>query len=127
MSMNGKDAYRQYLQSTKWKTISAQRLAMDGYECVLCGAPAEQVHHRRYPREWGEETVVDLISLCRHCHAAHHGITDTNYLIEKPVPPTGDMVLLREAMRTAEADGDETKSGELLRLYVRMRHAQVVG
>lgn len=65
-------AYRRYLDSEKWKTIRAQRLAMDNGECVLCGDPARHVHHRRYPKKWGTETVNDLICLCDKCHTKHH-------------------------------------------------------
>jgi hypothetical protein len=28
-----------------------------------------EVHHRRYPENWGEETVYDLTTLCHNCHA----------------------------------------------------------
>lgn len=57
--------YRAYLERDTWTTIREQRLAMDGYECVLCGAPAENVHHRRYPKVLGGETILALVSLCR--------------------------------------------------------------
>lgn len=69
---DGQKAYQEYLQTDKWKTIRAQRLAMDNGECVLCGSPAKHVHHRRYTKEWGTETVRDLVSLCNDCHNWHH-------------------------------------------------------
>lgn len=72
--------YQEYLKSGQWKTIRAQRLAMDNGECVLCGEKAENVHHRRYPKALGTETVRDLVSLCRGCHEKHH---------ENARPPTG--------------------------------------
>jgi ElaB/YqjD/DUF883 family membrane-anchored ribosome-binding protein len=70
--MGSKEAYTEYLKTDTWKIIRAQRLAMDNCECVLCGNNAENVHHRRYPRKWGTETVVDLISLCGECHYVFH-------------------------------------------------------
>ena len=70
--MSGKDAYAEYLKTDTWKTIRAQRLAMDNEECVLCGEKAKNVHHRRYPKKWGTETVKDLVSLCDKCHGKHH-------------------------------------------------------
>ena len=64
--------YQEYLKSDTWKTIRAQRIAIDNGECVLCAEPAEHVHHRRYPKELGSETVNDLVCLCAKCHAKHH-------------------------------------------------------
>lgn len=69
--------YVEYLQSEKWKTIREQRLAVDSWECVLCGEPAKHVHHRRYPKKLGTETVKDLVSLCSECHARHHNKAPT--------------------------------------------------
>jgi len=71
--MSGKEAYQKYLLSGTWKTIRAQRLAADNDECVLCGENAQHVHHRRYPKKWGTETIKDLVSLCGKCHGKHHG------------------------------------------------------
>ena len=65
-------AYQDYLQTDIWRTIRAQRLAVDNNQCVLCGEEASHVHHRRYPKEWGKETVNDLVSLCSGCHKKHH-------------------------------------------------------
>lgn len=75
--MSGKEAYQAYIKTDKWKTIRAQRLAMDNDKCVLCGEKAEHVHHRRY-KDWGTETVNDLVCLCGECHGKHHGITNEN-------------------------------------------------
>ena len=64
--------YDEYLNSERWKVIRSQRLAVDCWECVLCGKPADHVHHRRYPKMLGTETVKDLVSLCQDCHTNHH-------------------------------------------------------
>lgn len=64
--------YQDYLKTETWMTIRAQRLAIDNGECVLCGEKAENVHHRRYPKKLGTETVKDLVSLCSDCHRIHH-------------------------------------------------------
>ena len=76
-SEKGRAAYRKYLESETWKTIRAQRLAMDNGEGVLCGDAARHVHHRRYPNKWGTETVNDLVSLCDICHGKHHDCVNT--------------------------------------------------
>lgn len=67
-----KTSYAKYINSEKWNTIRLQRLAIDSNECVLCGCEAKHVHHRRYPKTLGTETVCDLVSLCAGCHANYH-------------------------------------------------------
>jgi hypothetical protein len=66
------EAYQQYLQTPTWLSLRGARLKIDGGKCFLCGKKAVDVHHRRYPGEWGTETVDDLVSLCEGCHALHH-------------------------------------------------------
>jgi hypothetical protein len=68
----GGHGYTMYLESTEWHILRLQRLAMDNNECVLCGREARQVHHRRYPKTLGTETVNDLVSLCSGCHTNYH-------------------------------------------------------
>lgn len=120
-------AYQEYLRTDKWRTIAAQRLALDGYECVMCGGTAENVHHRRYSRQWGEETILDLVSLCRECHARFHGAHTVTIFIEKPIPPTREMLRVKEEMSKAEKCGDDSECTRLLSLYLNMRRAQMVG
>lgn len=67
--MNRKIEYEEYLGTDKWNELRSTRLAIDNYECVLCGNKAEIVHHRRYPEVFGTETVKDLVSLCDNCHS----------------------------------------------------------
>lgn len=119
--------YQEYLQSDKWKTISAQRLALDNHECVLCGGVAENVHHRRYPKALGEEMINDLVSLCRQCHALHHGKEyAVGYKVPR-VPPTQEMGRVMDDMRDAEKAGDDGRACDLLSLYCNLRRSQVVG
>ena len=66
------ETYQGYLQSDAWKILRAQRLTMDDNQCILCGETASQAHHRRHPKEWGAETVKDLVSLCAGCYSWHH-------------------------------------------------------
>jgi 5-methylcytosine-specific restriction endonuclease McrA len=64
--------YESYLQSGTWHRLREQRMAHDDGRCFDCQAPAVDVHHVRYEKEWGEETVADLVSLCRTCHDLRH-------------------------------------------------------
>jgi hypothetical protein len=72
MSSFGREAYREYLRSDKWREIRAQRLKKDDFTCVMCGDKAKDVHHATYPSTWGTEDISSLASLCRKCHERHH-------------------------------------------------------
>ena len=71
-----KEAYQEYLKTDVWKELRRQRLALDRDECALCEEKAAHVHHKRYPKKWGTETMVDLVSLCSECHGKFHGAHD---------------------------------------------------
>ena len=93
---NSKSAYHKYLSSDKWKTIRAQRIAIDNNECVLCAKEAKHVHHRRYPKTWGEETVNDLVSLCNNCHKKHHHNSNSDLVVEVLLEFDGLVYLVEE-------------------------------
>jgi len=62
--------YAQYLRSDRWAELRAEAIERDGHACRFCNKPDDlSVHHRRYPARWGEETVQDLTTMCRGCHA----------------------------------------------------------
>lgn len=64
--------YSGYIQSSHWKDIRRQRLAMDGFQCSICGTAKNlEVHHLTYER-LGHEDLDDLVSLCKRCHAKVH-------------------------------------------------------
>jgi len=67
-----KAEYHKYLKSTTWKLLRSQRLELDRGKCVMCYDDATQVHHRRYPRVLGTESIFYLSSVCRGCHEKHH-------------------------------------------------------
>lgn len=119
--------YQEYLESPEWRTLRRQRLVMDNGECVLCGATAQEIHHRRYPENYGDETVDDLVSLCHECHSNFHGTGCFNLRIPKPEPPTPEMLILKETMRQAEKNGESELSLKTLSRYVMLRRAQVMG
>lgn len=42
--------------------------------CERCGAPASEVHHRRYPQPWGSfDTPGNLQAVCHPCHCQIEG------------------------------------------------------
>lgn len=66
------ESYEEYLLSEEWKWKRDFIIARDGYKCALCPSVMNlNVHHSIYSR-WGAEKPIDLITLCRKCHAKHH-------------------------------------------------------
>ena len=62
-----------YLKSDAWKRKRYVVLKRDNWQCVKCGAPATQVHHKKYAK-WniGREPIHWLVSLCSTCHQEEH-------------------------------------------------------
>jgi len=61
-----------YLKSEAWKRKRSMVLRRDKWRCVLCGARATQVHHKRYARNIGKEPIEWLVSVCDACHKNEH-------------------------------------------------------
>ncbi len=62
-----------YLKSDDWKRKRYVVLKRDNWRCVYCGAPATQVHHKRYAkRNIGKEPIKWLVSVCDKCHKSLH-------------------------------------------------------
>ncbi len=68
-TINQYPTYQDYLLSPRWPELRKQAIYRDGGRCRLCNSSDNlEVHHRRYPKVWGEETVDDLTTLCSDCH-----------------------------------------------------------
>jgi len=65
-----RDYYRnEYLKSDDWKRKRFVVLKRDNWRCIYCGAPATQVHHKKYAkRNIGKEPIEWLVSVCNSCH-----------------------------------------------------------
>ena len=65
--------YNQYLKSDEWRRKRYVVLKRDNWRCVYCGAPATQVHHKRYAKyNIGREPIDWLVSVCNSCHNSLH-------------------------------------------------------
>ena len=65
--------YCKYLSSSKWKAIK-KRLLMDNYTCTTIGCNKTTnltIHHLTY-KNFGNENLNDLITLCKDCHKQIH-------------------------------------------------------
>lgn len=68
-----KSWYKEYLNSSLWKTIRERVMDRDDWKCCDCGAKAQQVHHMSYaPDVMAGEDDSKLVSLCEPCHKARH-------------------------------------------------------
>jgi len=62
-----------YLKSEEWQRKRYVVLKRDNHKCVYCGAPATQVHHKKYAkRKIGKEPIKWLVSICGECHSKKH-------------------------------------------------------
>lgn len=75
-------SYEEYLASEWWKRLSTHVLDYLSHECEFCGGRATQVHHVRYPRELGTESIKSLYGVCSRCHSIAHGQSAGNRLSE---------------------------------------------
>lgn len=69
-----RDYYRnKYLKSDEWQRKRYVVFKRDNWRCVYCGAPATQIHHKKYAkRNIGREPIEWLVSICKPCHDAKH-------------------------------------------------------
>ena len=68
-------SYEVYLASTLWHAKRAQvvQRACGRCEVAGCTSSLEEVHHKHYPRVWGNEPINWLIGLCAVHHREEHG------------------------------------------------------
>ncbi len=63
----------EYLKSEEWSRKRYVVLNRDHWRCVYCGAPATQVHHKKYAKKnIGKEPIEWLVSVCDACHESLH-------------------------------------------------------
>jgi 5-methylcytosine-specific restriction endonuclease McrA len=67
-------AYQNYLESEHWRETRANALIRAKYQCERCGSKIQplHVHHLTYKNK-GNEHPLDLVVLCKFCHAEQHG------------------------------------------------------
>jgi hypothetical protein len=62
-----------YWRSDWWHMYRASVLAYLNDTCEFCGVKATAVHHTRYPKRTGEESIRWLLAVCSRCHDVAHG------------------------------------------------------
>jgi hypothetical protein len=66
--------YEEYLKSDEWKHLRANARYRAKNRCEHCGGSPDHVHHVRYPKNFKDDTLENLIVVCGSCHMKHHGI-----------------------------------------------------
>jgi ribosomal protein L32 len=65
--------YKEYLQGDRWRDLRRTALQRAGFHCQMCDNDGElHVHHRSYKTILTDREPMDLIVLCKDCHAKYH-------------------------------------------------------
>ncbi len=71
-----KEAYARYLMSRRWHQLRIAKLREQKFTCEDCNKRLTrrelEVHHKRYPKVLGTESLEDLMALCAACHSLKH-------------------------------------------------------
>lgn len=66
-------ARRLRLDSVSYEALRQEVLRRDGWRCQACGAMSNlEVHHREFRSRSGDDSEMNLITLCTQCHAQVH-------------------------------------------------------
>ena len=65
-----------------WLAVKKDVAERDNYSCVLCGCPANDVHHVIFRSHGGPDDINNCVCLCRPCHEMAHG-TNARLVREK--------------------------------------------
>ena len=66
-------SYEEYLKSNEWKSIRSEAVKRDHKKCAICEDNSSlQVHHFKYPKDWNDDCVENVITICEDCHGIYH-------------------------------------------------------
>jgi len=66
-------ATRLRLDAASYEARRLQVLRRDGWRCQWCGATSNlEVHHKEFRSQAGDDSELNLITLCAACHARVH-------------------------------------------------------
>ena len=116
-------AYDLYMRSDAWRAKRQIVLARDGWECQLlacvsqgyCDKESLQVHHKHY-RNFGNEQLDDLITLCPQCHDLATDLQRRRRYTQNQLPgltPIAEHSVVKELINYGIDDSDFPDSGYL--------------
>lgn len=63
------------LDPVSYEDVRQKVLRRDSWCCQSCGAMSNlEVHHKQFRNHPGEDSEINLITLCATCHAGAHGV-----------------------------------------------------
>lgn len=66
-------AIRLRLDPVEYEALQQQVLRRDGWRCQCCGTMTNlEVHHREFRSQGGDDSELNLITLCAGCHSQVH-------------------------------------------------------
>jgi len=68
--------YHEYLKSKEWKELRLRAYKRAHHQCELCKRPAAAVHHVKYPKQYPNDSIENLLVVCKRCHNLVHGIRE---------------------------------------------------
>ena len=71
--MGAKKKYQEYLDSFEWKQLRVKAYERAGHKCELCRNEAGAVHHIKYPKDFSDDELSNLLVVCNVCHDKLHG------------------------------------------------------
>ena len=61
------------LDPISYENLRQQVLRRDGWRCQSCSSMSNlEVHHQRFRSQSGDDSKLNLITLCAECHAQMH-------------------------------------------------------
>ena len=73
MRMIRPKAARLRLDPLSYESLRQQILRRDGWRCQSCGVMSNlDVHHQKFRSQSGEDSALNLITLCAKCHGSLH-------------------------------------------------------
>jgi len=61
------------LDPLSYESLRQQVLRRDGWRCQSCGTMSNlEVHHQKFRSQSGEDSELNLITLCTACHGQRH-------------------------------------------------------
>ena len=121
--MSRRDEYQKYIQSPAWKSLRLLAIKKAPY-CALCSKTKKlHVHHRKYPKVFGEEPLEWLTVLCSDCHARFHKMPSRKKpKRNKKVKPSKQQKAAAYIAKTIRMSGPTKEySEEEIDEYIRMR------
>ena len=77
--MSRRTEYNSYLESPAWKLLRGDARRRANGKCEMCNGTPDHVHHIKYPKQFKDDHIDNLLVVCESCHRKLHGIRTSKY------------------------------------------------